>query len=115
MIHRLLIGLVNETISFRLFASFDSIKTRSTMPLRPLKQCTQCVLVGSGERIVLDIAPTMRYLTHGGKKYFRCQNTRQIVDGSEQAMYLWDGWETRFIRRYTGSPQDLNKSGRRDQ
>lgn len=42
----------------------------------------------------LDIAPTMRSITHGGRKYFRCPRSQAFdeTDGQWGMMYLWDGW-----------------------
>jgi hypothetical protein len=64
------------------------------MGLRKLSKCEKCVLVGSGDgtEIVLDIAPTMKRITHKGLTYFRCDNARQFVGGIEQAMYLYEKW-----------------------
>ncbi len=60
--------------------------------LRNLKDCEKCVLEGGLERVVLDIAPTMKNIKRDGHVYYRCTNTRSIVDGVEQAMYLYEKW-----------------------
>jgi hypothetical protein len=42
----------------------------------------------------LNIAPTMRHITHEGRRYLRCpQSIRQDpADGQWAMLYLWDGW-----------------------
>lgn len=48
---------------------------------------------GPDDHKFLDIAPTMRTITHLGKKYFKCpQSKAQDADGEWGLMYLWDGW-----------------------
>lgn len=49
---------------------------------------------------VLEIAPTMKNITQGGKRYFRLDQTcRQFPDGSWAAVYLWDGYGEELLRR----------------
>lgn len=48
---------------------------------------------GPGDGVVLPIAPTMRYLTYKGERYFRMPQSRATLeDGSMGGSYLWTGW-----------------------
>ena len=48
---------------------------------------------GPTDHKFLDIAPTMRSITHQGKKYFQCRDSMaQDSDGEWGMLYLWDGW-----------------------
>jgi len=46
------------------------------------------------DREFLDVAPTMRTITHKGLKYFRCPRSQgqDPADGEWGMMYLWEGW-----------------------
>jgi hypothetical protein len=60
-------------------------------------KCTKVFLeggTGEGDHKWLNIAPTMKNITHEGRKYFRCMNSRaqDPTDGEWGQMYLWEGW-----------------------
>ncbi len=70
----------------------------------PLSKITQCILeTGFSEDpdvAVLDIAPTMPKIKHGGKTYLRQKDMRrEMPDGTQAAVYVWDGWLEEYIRR----------------
>lgn len=59
------------------------------------------LLEGPGNLKVLPIAPTMRYLTYGGERYFRMPEGRSTWRPGDRGgrgktayggAYLWDGW-----------------------
>lgn len=53
---------------------------------------------------LLEIAPTMKSITHRGKRYFRMGDARQICpDGIWAALYLWDGYGKELMRRIEAS------------
>lgn len=55
---------------------------------------------GFDEGQLLEIAPTMKNITHGGKRYFRLDQSRQqCEDGTWAAVYLWDGYGEELLRR----------------
>ncbi len=65
--------------------------------LTPFSKCTGIMLIShDGEndvRQILDISPTMKNITHCGKKYFRIKDARSSrKNGEPLASYLWDGW-----------------------
>lgn len=48
---------------------------------------------------VMHIAPTMKNIVHDGKRYFRLDASRRILDdGTECAIYLWDGWADKRLK-----------------
>lgn len=59
-------------------------------------KCTKVFLEGGTsdtDHKFLEIAPTMRTITHEGRKYFKCpRSSAQDADGEWGMMYLWDGW-----------------------
>lgn len=60
-------------------------------------KCTKVLLEGGtsdADHVFLDIEPTMKNITHQGRRYFRCPNSRgqDPADGQWGMMYLWDGW-----------------------
>lgn len=57
---------------------------------------------------MLEVAPTMKSITHSGKKYFRMDNCCQkCEDGTYAAVYLWDGYGKELMRRIdAGEPRD---------
>jgi hypothetical protein len=56
-----------------------------------LKELDRLVLrEGPGDGVVLPIAPTMRYITYGGERYFRMDKSRAHIDGGMAGAYLWD-------------------------
>lgn len=63
------------------------------------------LLEGPGDRKILPLAPTMRYLTYQGERYFRMPDTRSSRRGgpagrSQQgACYLWDGWWAQMLEK----------------
>jgi hypothetical protein len=61
------------------------------------RKCTKIYLEGGTsdtDHKFLDIAPTMKNITHNGKRYFRCPRSwaQDPADGEWAVMYLWDGW-----------------------
>lgn len=66
------------------------------MKKKPPK-CTKIFLEGGTsdtDHQFLNISPTMKNITHEGKKYFKCTNSRaqDPTDGQWGMMYLWEGW-----------------------
>lgn len=56
----------------------------------PFKTMTHLVLCGGpNDRLELDIAPTMKNLTHAGESYFRMNSWHTREDGSVGGLYLW--------------------------
>lgn len=63
-------------------------------------QCTKILLQGAGDDIkFLNIAPTMKNITHEGRRYFQCPQSmgQDPTDGQWGLMYLWDGWGDWFM------------------
>ena len=66
----------------------------------PLKKLRHIALVGDKDDagVLMEIAPTMKSIVIEGKRYFRMEQARQIYpDGTEAAMYLWDGYGKRKL------------------
>jgi hypothetical protein len=58
-------------------------------------QCTKILLQGAGDdHKFLNIAPTMKRITHEGRTYFQCLDSmgQDPTDGQWGLLYLWDGW-----------------------
>jgi hypothetical protein len=48
----------------------------------------------------LEIAPTMKNIFHGGKRYFRLDQSRhKFPDGTWAGLYLWEGYGQELLRR----------------
>ena len=65
---------------------------RSTFQSECTKVVLECGEIDS--RVFIDIEPTMKNITHGGKRYFQCRDSRvqDPSDGRWAMMYLWEGW-----------------------
>lgn len=64
---------------------------------------------GPGNNVELPIAPTMRYITYQGERYFRMPESRAILaDGSYAGSYLWTRyWDERLAKK---AAEDERKS-----
>jgi hypothetical protein len=61
------------------------------------RKCTKIFLQGmtnGGDHKFLNIAPTMKKITHEGRTYFRTDSAwaQDPTDGEWAVTYLWDGW-----------------------
>lgn len=60
-------------------------------------ECKKVCLEGGTsdtDRKFLNIAPTMKSITHEGRRYVKCPQSKaqDPADGEWGLLYLWDGW-----------------------
>lgn len=86
------------------------------MTASKLPKCTKILLEGGTsdtDHQFLDIAPTMKTITHKGKKYFRCPRSQaqDPKDGQWGMMYLWCGWADWMMEQKKTAKSEALTSG----